>query len=154
MDLVPRLLESTKVTNLLPIVQHMMLKTTSIVATKASSTGSFVPIGTSFLLLNDSIKAFNSLMEKDKLSHTVEELYHKVTGSTTHKAADGLILRMVSDHSVSKYVGKLQAAVVNTVPVLFNGGGTDAYEAVNVKRMSGATGWAIIALARVSVRAL
>ena len=56
-------------------------------------------------------------------------------------AAAGVMLsRFLSDHTLQKYIDKLQAAVLHTVPVLFMGGSTDDYEAVTLKRMATATG--------------
>ncbi|KAL0020839.1 hypothetical protein WJX79_007770 [Trebouxia sp. C0005] len=140
LDIVPRLLESSQVTSWSPVVQLMLPKRTRTIQTKASSGGSFRSIGATYLLLNDSIKVFDSQSEQHQLKRTVELAYQSATGCSSKIALSGMIQRCYQDHSIEKYVSKLQAAVQHTVPVLFMGGSTDDYEAVPIKRLSAATG--------------
>ena len=110
------------------------------IQTKASDGGSFRSIGATYLLLNDSIKVFDSQAEQNQLKQTVDLAYQSATGRSSKTAVSGMIQRYYQDHGLEKYVSKLQAAVQHTVPVLFMGGSTDDYEAVPIKRLSAATG--------------
>ena len=139
MDVVPRLLESNQVTSLLPVVQQMLLfmKASQSIVKKASSAGSFVSIGTVYLLLSDSVKVFDSQFEKTGLQQTIQKIYQCLSGQSS---PDSMSFRLLQDHQLEKYADKLQTAVSHLVPILFAGGVEEDYEAVNVRRLSSSAG--------------
>lgn len=137
MDIVPQLLESTKIMTLLQVVQLML----PLRKCAAKQTGKFMAVGTVYLLLHDRIHAFDTHADGANLAQTVEQLFVRVSGRS-HKRSEGdeMIMRLLQDHLLARYTSKMQAAVLHTVPVLFLGGQFQDYEAVPIKRMSPSAG--------------
>lgn len=122
--------------SLLQAIQPMLPSSERKVVKNTSSSGSFVAIGTAYLLLSDSLQVFDAYSEGPRLAQTVQQLFATVMQSKTA----GSTMRLVQDHSQLKYTSKVQAAVCHTVPILFMGGLQEDYEAVSIKRMSPASG--------------
>ena len=142
MDVVPRLLESSKIMAVLqavqPLLPRLMHKT---VAHKATCGGSFVSIGKTYLLLNDSVQVFDTKSEAATLLPKIEQLFERISGRSQQQSdREVMVSRLVQDHQLVKYTSKIRAAVLHTVPVLFNGGQRDDYEAVPIKHISPSSG--------------
>ncbi len=137
MDIVPRLLESTKIMTLLQMVQPML----PLQKCAAKQTGKFMAVGTVYLLLHDRVHVFDTDADGANLAQTAEQLFARVSGRSQKKSEkDETIMRFFQDHLLAKYTSKMQAAVLHTVPVLFLGGQVQDYEAVSIKRISPSAG--------------
>lgn len=135
LDIVPRLLGSKSIMSLLQVIQPFLPKYMGkIMAKAANSPGSFVLVGTAYLLLLDSIQVFDNCSEAEALSQTVGQLFGNIAGQIQ------LVGHLLSDHKLEMYTNKLTAAVLNTVQVLFMGGQEEDYEPTLIKRISSASG--------------
>ena len=90
LDVVPRVLQHSKVASIMSAVQHKVARQTGGAGIETSKYGSFASLGSTYLLLNDSIKVFDSQLEQGHLCQTVNQAYQVATGAKLHIQCRGI----------------------------------------------------------------